>query len=69
VRISRSLDFLDLELPGGHQAAANPPDSLSIPGQEPFGVHAGAPNFERYDGKFNPVTGNGGLEIRVLTRE
>ena len=26
---------------------------------------ADAPNFERYDEKFDPVTGNGGLEIWV----
>jgi predicted transcriptional regulator YdeE len=26
------------------------------------------PNFERYDEKFDPVTGNGGLEIWVLIK-
>jgi hypothetical protein len=26
---------------------------------------ADAPNFERYDEKFDPVTGNGGLEVWV----
>ena len=30
---------------------------------------ADAPNFERYDEKFDPVTGNGGLEIWVPVRE
>lgn len=30
---------------------------------------ADAPNFERYDEKFDPVTGNGGLEIWVPIRE
>jgi AraC family transcriptional regulator len=32
--------------------------------QSPYKV-ADAPNFERYDEKFNPVTGDGGLEIWV----
>jgi AraC family transcriptional regulator len=30
---------------------------------------ADAPNFERYDEKFNPVTGDGGLEVWVPVRE
>jgi AraC family transcriptional regulator len=30
---------------------------------------ADAPNFERYDEKFDPVTGNGGFEIWVPVRE
>jgi AraC family transcriptional regulator len=30
---------------------------------------ADAPNFERYDENFNPLTGNGGLEIWVPVRE
>ncbi len=30
---------------------------------------ADAPNFERYDEKFDPLTGNGGLEIWVPVRE
>lgn len=30
---------------------------------------ADAPNFERYDEKFDPATGNGGLEIWVPVRE
>jgi AraC family transcriptional regulator len=30
---------------------------------------ADAPNFERYDANFDPVTGNGGLEIWVPVRE
>jgi len=30
---------------------------------------ADAPNFERYDEKFNPVTGDGGLEIWVPVKE
>ena len=30
---------------------------------------ADAPNFERYDEKFNPLTGDGGLEIWVPVRE
>jgi len=30
---------------------------------------ADAPNFERYDAKFDPVTGNGGFEIWVPVRE
>jgi len=30
---------------------------------------ADAPNFERYDEKFDPVTGNGGLEIWIPVRE
>jgi AraC family transcriptional regulator len=30
---------------------------------------ADAPNFERYDEKFDPVTGNGGLEIWVPVKE
>lgn len=30
---------------------------------------ADAPNFERYDKKFDPVTGNGGLEIWIPVRE
>jgi AraC family transcriptional regulator len=30
---------------------------------------ADAPNFERYDEKFDPVTGNGGLEIWVPVRD
>jgi AraC family transcriptional regulator len=30
---------------------------------------ADAPNFERYDATFDPVTGNGGLEIWVPVRE
>ena len=30
---------------------------------------ADAPNFERYDDKFDPLTGNGGLEIWVPVRE
>jgi AraC family transcriptional regulator len=30
---------------------------------------ADAPNFERYDEKFDPVSGNGGLEIWVPVRE
>ena len=29
---------------------------------------ADAPNFERYDDKFNPLTGNGGMEIWVPVR-
>jgi AraC family transcriptional regulator len=28
-----------------------------------------APNFERYDEKFDPATGNGGLEIWVPVRD
>jgi AraC family transcriptional regulator len=30
---------------------------------------ADAPNFERYDEKFDPMTGNGGLEIWIPVRE
>ena len=30
---------------------------------------ADAPNFERYDEKFDPLTGNGGLEIWIPVRE
>jgi AraC family transcriptional regulator len=30
---------------------------------------ADAPNFERYDEKFDPLTGNGGLEIWVPVKE
>jgi AraC family transcriptional regulator len=30
---------------------------------------ADAPNFERYDEKFDPVTGNGGLEIWIPVKE
>ena len=30
---------------------------------------ADAPNFERYDDKFDPLTGNGGLEIWVPVRD
>jgi len=30
---------------------------------------ADAPNFERYDEKFDPVTGNGGLEIWIPVRD
>jgi AraC family transcriptional regulator len=30
---------------------------------------ADAPNFERYDGKFDPATGDGGLEIWIPVRE
>ena len=30
---------------------------------------ADAPNFERYDENFDPLTGNGGLEIWVPVRE
>jgi hypothetical protein len=30
---------------------------------------ADAPNFERYDGNFDPLTGNGGLEIWIPVRE
>jgi len=30
---------------------------------------ADAPNFERYDEKFNPVTGDGGLEVWVPVKE
>ena len=30
---------------------------------------ADAPNFERYDGKFDPMTGNGGFEIWVPVKE
>ena len=30
---------------------------------------ADAPNFERYDVTFDPVTGNGGLEIWVPVRD
>ena len=30
---------------------------------------ADAPNFERYDEKFDPMTGNGGLEIWVPVKE
>jgi AraC family transcriptional regulator len=30
---------------------------------------ADAPNFERYDEKFDPATGNGGLEIWIPVRE
>jgi AraC family transcriptional regulator len=30
---------------------------------------ADAPNFERYDEKFDPLTGNGGLEIWLPVRE
>ena len=30
---------------------------------------ADAPNFERYDARFDPVTGNGGLEIWIPVRE
>jgi AraC family transcriptional regulator len=34
------------------------------------GFHAAdAPNFERYDEKFDPATGNGGLEIWIPVRE
>jgi AraC family transcriptional regulator len=36
--------------------------------QSPYKV-ADAPNFERYDEKFNPVTGDGGLEIWVPIRK
>src|ERR1700723_3025388 len=32
--------LLRLELAGGHQAAANPPDSLLVPRQKPFGLDA-----------------------------
>jgi hypothetical protein len=42
------------------------PDALDCRGGD-FGdvrpLVADAPNFERYDEKFDPVTGNGGLEI------
>ncbi|HEX5230778.1 MAG TPA: GyrI-like domain-containing protein, partial [Bradyrhizobium sp.] len=30
---------------------------------------ADAPNFERYDANFDPVTGNGGLEIWIPVRD
>ena len=30
---------------------------------------ADAPNFERYDEKFDPLTGNGGLEIWIPVRD
>ena len=30
---------------------------------------ADAPNFERYDDKFDPATGNGGLEIWVPVKD
>ncbi len=30
---------------------------------------ADAPNFERYDEKFDPATGNGGLEIWVPVKD
>jgi AraC family transcriptional regulator len=30
---------------------------------------ADAPNFERYDDNFDPLTGNGGLEIWVPVKD
>ena len=30
---------------------------------------ANAPNFERYDEKFDPLTGDGGLEIWIPVKE
>ena len=40
VRLSRSLEFGDLKLPGGLQAATNPPGSISVLAQEHFGLDA-----------------------------
>ena len=43
-------------------------DSVSFQPVLPSGgpaLPADAPNFERYDDKFDPSTGNGGLEIWV----
>jgi hypothetical protein len=38
-------------------------------GLVPAGKPADAPNFERYDEKFDPAIGNGALEIWIPVRE
>mgnify|MGYP003409082453 CR=1 FL=1 len=50
---------------GFRKGSTHPTGWLPISGMKA----ADAPSFERYDEKFDPATGNGGLEIWVPVRE